>query len=268
MIIKNCAAIVTGGASGMGAETARHLAVKGAKVTIVDTNIQKAEQVAAEIGGLAINCDVADADAATQAVDKAESVHGPVRICINCAGIGPVGWVVSQEGPMPLDEFHTVIKTNLMGTFNFLRLTAAQMSKQEPLNEDDERGVIINTASVAAYEGQIGQTAYSASKSGVVGLTLPAARELGQLGIRVVTIAPGAIDTPILEGMPAQLQASLVAQTPFPKRLGRPSEFAQLALHILENPFLNGCVLRLDGSIRAQLPPNFSAQLNQEFLPD
>lgn len=261
MIIKNCAAIVAGGASGMGAETARHLAAKGAKVTIIDLDIQNAEQVAAEIGGLAIKCDVTDANATAEAVEKAQSIHGPVRICINCVGICPISRVVTQEGPMPLDEFRKAIEINLIGTFNVLRLAANQMSKQEPLNEDGERGVIINTGSISAFEGQIGQAAYSASKSAIEGFTLPVARELAASGIRVVTIAPGVIDTPMTKNVPPVIQEYLTAQVPFPKRLGKPSEFAQFAVHILENPFINGCVLRIDGSTRVHFPANFLARI-------
>lgn len=250
MNIKNYAAIVTGGGSGMGAETARQLAIAGAKVAVLDLNFQNAEQVAKEIDGVAIACDVSDANNAAAAIEQAKNIQGPARICINCAGIAPAKRVVGREGPMPLDDFRKVIDVNLIGTFNVVRLAAAQMSQLEPINEDGERGVIINTASVAAYEGQIGQAAYSASKGGIVALTLPVARELAQFGIRVVTIAPGIMSTPMMQGMPASVQESLAAQIPFPKRLGKASEFAKLALHIIDNEMLNGCVIRLDGAIR------------------
>lgn len=246
----NCPAIVTGGGSGLGAETARFLAKNGAKVAVLDLNKDAAEQVAKEIGGIAIECNVSDANSAEAAVERARSVHGNARICINCAGIAPAKRVVGREGPMALDEFRKAIEINLIGTFNILRLAAHDMSKLEPITDDGERGVIINTASVAAFEGQIGQAAYSASKGGVASMTLPIARELAQFGIRVVTIAPGIMETPMLKGMPPQVQASLGAQVPFPKRLGKPSEYAQLAISIIENSLLNGCVIRLDGAIR------------------
>jgi len=249
-IMNNYAAIVTGGGSGLGAETARQLAQAGAKVAVLDINMEQAELVAKEIGGIAINCNVSDSDSAAAAVSQARNAHGPARICINCAGVAPGKRVVGREGPMALDDFRKVIEINLIGTFNLVRLTAADMSKLEPVNADGERGVIINTASVAAFEGQIGQAAYSASKGGVASMTLPIARELAQFGIRVVTIAPGIMETPMLKGMPAAVQESLGAQVPFPKRLGKPSEYAQLALHIIDNTLLNGEVIRLDGAIR------------------
>lgn len=249
-ISNHCAAIVTGGGSGLGAETARYLAKHGAKVAVLDLNKDAAEQVAKEINGIAIECNVSDSNSAEAAIEKARSAHGPARICVNCAGIAPGKRVVGREGAMPLDDFRKAIEINLIGTFNILRLAAADMSKHEPVSEDGERGVIINTASVAAYEGQIGQAAYSASKGGVVSMTLPIARELAQFGIRVVTIAPGIMETPMLKGMSPQIQASLGAQVPFPKRLGKPAEYAQLVISIVENSLLNGCVIRLDGGIR------------------
>lgn len=250
MNIDNCAAIVTGGGSGMGAATARFLAKAGAKVAILDINQENAERVAKEMGGLAIACDVSNAESAQMALKKAVDQYGPVRVCINCAGIAPAKRVVGREGPMPLEDFRKAIEINLIGTFNLLRLASAQMSLLEPLNEDGERGVIINTASVAAFEGQIGQAAYSASKGGIVSMTLPIARELGQFGIRVVTIAPGIMATPMMQAMSQQVQESLSAQIPFPKRLGKAEEFAKLVLHIIDNSMLNGCVIRLDGAIR------------------
>jgi len=252
MNIKNISAIVTGGGSGMGAETARMLARNGAKVAVLDINLANAEKIAQEINGVAVQCDVSDAKSATTAIEQACAVLGPLRICINCAGIAPAKRIVGREGAMPLEEFRKVIDINLIGTFNILRLAAAQMSKLDPVNDSVERGVIINTASVAAFEGQIGQAAYSASKGGVVALTLPAARELAQFGIRVVTIAPGIMETPMLLNMPEQVQTSLKTMVPFPKRLGRPEEYAKLVLHIIDNQYINGEVIRLDGAIRMQ----------------
>lgn len=250
MDIKNQAAIVTGGGSGMGAEVARHLAKSGAKVAVLDLNKANAEAVAKEIGGLAIECDVSSEASAKAAIDTAKAAHGSVRILMNCAGIAPAARVVGKEGPHDLAFFSKVINVNLVGTFNMLRLAAAEMSALEPMNDSGERGVIINTASVAAYEGQIGQAAYSASKGGVVGMTLPAARELARFGVRVVTIAPGLIGTPMLLNMPQEVQDSLVATTLFPKRLGKPEEFAKLALHIVDNAMINGETIRLDGAVR------------------
>jgi NAD(P)-dependent dehydrogenase (short-subunit alcohol dehydrogenase family) len=250
MNIQNCAAIVTGGGSGLGAETARYLAKAGAKVAVFDINLANAEKIAKEINGAAIECNVSDTHSTEAAFAKATDIHGPVRICINCAGVAPAKRIVGREGAMPLEDFTTVININLIGTFNILRLAAAAMSQLDPLNTDGERGVIINTASVAAFEGQIGQAAYSASKGGVAAMTLPAARELARFGIRVMTIAPGIMTTPMMTAMPQEVQDSLAQQIPFPKRLGKASEYAQLALHIIENSLLNGSVIRLDGAIR------------------
>ena len=250
MEARGLAAVVTGGGSGMGAETARRLAKAGVKVALLDVNKAAADKVATEIGGIAIACDVTSGDSATEALAAAKKAHGPARILINCAGIAPGARVVGREGPHDLAFFSKVININLVGTFNMLRLAAAEMTALEPLNDDGERGVIINTASVAAFEGQIGQAAYSASKGGVVGLTLPAARELAKFGVRVVTVAPGLIETPMLAGMSQDVQDSLIATTVFPKRLGKPSEFAGLALHIIENPLINGETIRLDGAVR------------------
>ena len=246
---KGQAAIVTGGGSGLGAETATQLAKAGAKVALLDVNVDGAQSVAKEIGGIAISCDVADSDAATAAIAKARDAHGPARILINCAGIGPAKRIVGREGPMALADFERVIRVNLIGTFNMLRLMGAETSKLEPLG-DGERGVIVSVASVAAFEGQIGQAAYSASKGGVAALTMPAAREFAQFGIRVMTIAPGIIATPMLRALPEPAQQSLGAQVPFPNRLGEPSEFAALVLHIVQNRYLNGEVIRLDGALR------------------
>jgi NAD(P)-dependent dehydrogenase (short-subunit alcohol dehydrogenase family) len=243
------AALVTGGGSGLGAATAVRLAARGAKVALLDINLAAAEAVAATCGGLAIACDVADADAMAAALARARAAHGPARILINCAGVGPAKRIVGRDGAMPLADFARVIQVNLIGTFNALRLAAADMQALDPL-EDGERGVIVSTASVAAYEGQIGQAAYAASKGGVLALTLPAARELAQFGIRVNAIAPGIFATPMLMGMPDEVQQSLAASVPFPKRLGRPEQYADLVLHILENRYINGETIRLDGALR------------------
>jgi len=249
MLLKGQAAIVTGGASGLGAATAHALAARGAKVAVCDLNAALAETIAREIGGVAVPCDVADAASAEAAIAKAAAAHGPARVLVNCAGIGVAQRVVGREGPMPLADFEKVIRINLIGSFNMLRLATAAMSKLEPL-DGGGRGVVINTASVAAYDGQIGQAAYSASKGGIVGMTLPIARELAQFGIRVMTIAPGLFLTPLLGSLPQEAQDSLAKAIPFPARLGRPDEYAALALHIIDNPYLNGEVVRLDASLR------------------
>jgi len=249
MQLKDQAAIVTGGASGLGAATARKLAAQGAKVAVVDLNQKLAESVAAEIGGVAVACDVSDSASAEAAVLAAAKAHGPARVLVNCAGIGVAKRVVGRDGPMALSDFDRVIRVNLIGSFNMLRLAANEMSKLEPL-DGGERGVIISTASVAAYDGQIGQSAYSASKGGIVGMTLPIARELAQFGIRVLTIAPGLFLTPLLAGLPQEAQDSLAAAIPFPRRLGHADEFASLAMHMIDNPYLNGEVVRLDASLR------------------
>ncbi len=252
MDVKGCAAIVTGGGSGMGAETGRFLAAAGAKVALLDVNLDGAKQAAGEIGGLALECNVADAASAQAAIAKARETHGPARICINCAGVAPAKRIVGRDGPMPLEDFTRVIDVNLVGTFNIMRLAAADMQTLDPVTESDERGVIICTASIAAFEGQIGQAAYSASKGGVVSLTLQAAREFASNGIRVVTIVPGLIATPMLLSMPKEVQESLAQQPPFPKRFGRPDEYAKLAMHIIDNEMINGDCIRLDGAIRMQ----------------
>lgn len=252
MDVKGCAAIVTGGGSGMGAETARFLAKAGAKVALLDVNVEGAQAVAKEIGGLAVKCDVTDAASGEAAVAKAREAHGPARLCINCAGIAPAKRIVGREGPMPLEDFKRAIDVNLVGTFNITRLAAADMYGLDPLTESGGRGVIIFTASIAAFEGQIGQAGYSASKGGVVSMTLPAAREFASVGIRVVTIIPGLIGTPMLLGMPPEVQGSLAQQVPFPKRFGRPDEYSKLVMHIIDNEMINGCSIRLDGAIRMQ----------------
>jgi NAD(P)-dependent dehydrogenase (short-subunit alcohol dehydrogenase family) len=249
MDIKGHAAVVTGGASGLGAATASELARAGAKVTVMDVNLDAARALAQKISGLALQCDVTNAEQASAALKEARERHGATRILINCAGVGPAKRIVGRDGPMPLADFERVIAINLIGTFNMLRLVAADMQGVSAL-ADGERGVIIMTASVAALEGQIGQAAYSASKGGVAALTLPAAREFAQFGIRVATIAPGIFETPMLRALPDEAQKSLAAAVPFPKLLGRPEQFAALARHIIENSYINGEVIRLDGALR------------------
>jgi len=246
---KGHAAVVTGAASGLGAETATTLARAGAKVALLDVNIDGAREVAGRIGGVAIRCDVTSADDAAKALAEATAKHGTARILVNCAGVGPAKRIVGRDGPMPLAEFEKVIAINLVGTFNMMRLAAAEMQALEPL-ADSERGVIVSTASVAAFEGQIGQAAYAASKGGVAALTLPAARELAQFGIRVMTIAPGIFGTPMLRALPQAAQDSLGASVPFPKRLGEPREFADLVMTIVRSNYLNGETIRLDGALR------------------
>jgi len=243
------AAVVTGGGSGLGAATAKKLAAAGARVAVLDVNLAAAQSVATEIGGAAIACDVTDPAATAEALANARARHGIERILINCAGIGPAKRIVGRDGPMPLADFTRVITINLIGTFNAMRLAAAAMSEVEPL-ADGERGIIVLTASVAAYEGQIGQAAYAASKGGIVALTLPAAREFAQFGIRVNAVAPGIFHTPMLHALPDEAQASLAAAVPFPKLLGRPEQYAELVLHMVENRYLNGEVIRLDGALR------------------
>src|SRR5215208_4120511 len=249
MDIKGHAAVVTGGASGLGAATAEELARAGAKVACLDVNLDGARAVADRIGGCAVRCDVTDGGQAAVALAQARDQHGAARILINCAGVGPAKRIVGRDGPMPLADFERVIAINLIGTFNMMRLAAADMSGLAPLG-DGERGIIVSTASVAAFEGQIGQAAYSASKGGVAALTVPAARELAQFGIRVMAIAPGIFATPMLRTLPDDVQASLAASVPFPQLLGRPEQFADLVLHCVRNTYLNGEVIRLDGGLR------------------
>ncbi len=242
-------AVVTGGGSGLGRATAEAFAAKGAKVAVVDLNLAAAEEVAKSIGGLAVALDVADGAAAEAAFARIGAELGGPRVLINCAGIGVAKRVLGKEGPQALADFDRVIRINLLGSFNMLRLAAAAMGKLEPL-EGGERGVIVNTASVAAFEGQVGQAAYAASKGGIVSMALPIARELAPLGIRVNTIAPGLFMTPLMRTLPEEVQVSLAKSIPFPSRLGEPAEFAALALHMVENAFLNGEVVRLDGALR------------------
>jgi NAD(P)-dependent dehydrogenase (short-subunit alcohol dehydrogenase family) len=251
MKVDGLAAIVTGGASGLGAATGRALAAAGAKVALLDLNESAASAVAEEIGGIAIGCDVSDAANGEAAIARAADAHGPARILVNCAGIAPAARIVGRNGPASLEAYAKVIQVNLIGSFNMMRLVAAGALALEPL-DGGERGVIISTASVAAYEGQIGQAAYASSKAGVVGLTLPAAREFASSGIRVCAIAPGIFETPMLRGLPQEVQDSLGASVPFPSRLGRPEEYAMLVMAIVANPMLNGEVIRLDGALRMQ----------------
>lgn len=252
--IEGAVALVTGGASGLGEATVRRLHRRGARIVIADVAADRGQALAAELGPGAtfVETDVTDEPSVRRAVDAAVDGFGALRILVNCAGIVVGQRILGRDGPMDLAAFSRVIQVNLIGTFNALRLAASAMAASEP-DENGERGVIVNTASVAAFEGQIGQAAYSASKAGVVGLTLPAARELARFGIRVVTIAPGIFDTPMMAGLPGSVRASLEQQVPFPPRLGRPDEYAMLVQHIVENPMLNGEVIRLDGALR--LPP-------------
>jgi NAD(P)-dependent dehydrogenase (short-subunit alcohol dehydrogenase family) len=250
MNIHGQAALVTGGASGLGAQTARELAKRGAKVAVLDRNGAGAQALAAEIGGLGVECDITSTDSVLAALAAARAAHGPARILMNIAGIGTAKRLIGKDGtPMPLEDFERVVKINLVGTFNMTRLAVAEMVKLEPL-EDGERGVVVNTASVAAFDGQVGQEAYAASKGGVVALTLPLARDLAQFGVRVCTIAPGLFLTPLMAELPLPVQESLAASIPFPKRLGKPEEFAHLCAAIVENLSLNGEVIRLDGALR------------------
>jgi NAD(P)-dependent dehydrogenase (short-subunit alcohol dehydrogenase family) len=250
MDVWDCAAIVTGAASGLGAETARYLAEAGAKVSLIDINQAGVEALAAEIGGLAIPCDVADDKAAATAIATARDTHGPARILVNCVGLARPQRIVDADGkPMPLEDFRYLVEVNLISAFNMMRLVAAGMAGLEP-GRDGERGIIISTASVSAYEGQSGEAAYAASKGGLVGMILPAARELGSLGIRVVGIAPGLFSTATLFKMEQDLDPRIVRSVPFPQRFGDPAEFAMLVGHVIKNTMINGTVLRLDGGYR------------------
>ena len=250
MDIRNNIFLITGGASGLGAGTARALTQQGGKVVLADLNVAAGEALAAELGGVFVKCDVS-LEADGQAAVAAAQALGSLRGLINCAGIAPASKTVGRDGPHAFDLFSKTITINLIGTFNMIRLAAAAMAANEP-TANGERGVIINTASVAAYDGQIGQVAYAASKGGIVALTLPVARDLSRNAIRVMTIAPGIFETPMLLGMPQEVQDALGAMVPFPPRLGRPAEYAMLVEQILANPMLNGEVIRLDGAIRMQ----------------
>ena len=250
MQIEGQAALVTGGGSGLGEATARELARLGAKVAVIDLNLDNARKVAAEIGGIAIQADVSSGESMQAAIDQSAAAHGPARILMQIAGIGSAKRVVGKDGSAaPLEDFTKVVNVNLIGTYNAARLFAAACAKLDPM-EDGERGAMVFTASVAAFDGQVGQQAYSASKGGVVGMTLPMARDLAQHGIRVCTIAPGLFATPLMKTLPEPVQASLAASIPFPARLGKPEEFAELACHIVTNGHLNGEVIRLDGALR------------------
>ena len=251
MQVKDKVFVVTGGGSGLGAATARALVEAGASVVLADLNREAGEQLAVELGDKArfVETDVANEASAVNAIQAAISAFGGLQGLVNCAGVAPAEKVVGKEGPHRLESFAKTININLVGTFNMIRLAAEAMQKGEP-DAGGERGVIVNTASVAAFDGQLGQAAYAASKGGIVALTLPVARELARSGIRVVTIAPGIMETPMLLGMPAEVQESLGKMVPFPSRMGKPAEFAGLVKHIVENAYLNGEVIRLDGAIR------------------
>lgn len=245
-------AIVTGAASGMGLAVSQALSKQGIKVAMLDINGELIQRYSEELGAMGFVCDVSSTDSVEEVFNQIRGLKHPLRVAINCAGIAPAKRMVGKNGAMPLADFQKVIDINLVGTFNIMRMAAETMSLLDVCNDSGERGVIINTASIAAFEGQIGQCAYSASKGGVVGMTLPAARELAQFGIRVNTIAPGIIETPMLLAMPQEVQEALSASVPFPKRMGKPAEFASLVNHIIENTMINGEVIRLDGAIRMQ----------------
>ncbi len=250
MQISGHSALVTGGGSGLGEAVARELARQGARVAVLDINAAGAQRVAADIGGVACPCDIADSNSLAAALEAAEAAHGTARIVMNIAGIGSAKRVVGRDGhAAPLEDFERVIRINLIGTYNVVRLAAARLCKLAPL-EGGERGVMLMTASVAAFDGQVGQEAYSASKGGIVAMTLPLARDLAQHGIRVCTLAPGLFETPLMQELPEAVQQSLAASIPFPPRLGRPDEFAALAVHVVLNGHLNGETIRLDGALR------------------
>ena len=251
MQINECMAVVTGGASGLGEASVRSLSALGAKVAIFDIAVERGEKLAAELGSncVFVPADVTSDEECRAAVEKIVAVFGTINAAINCAGVADPGKVLSKKGPMSLAFFNRVIQINLVGTLNIIRLAVEQMVKNTP-NGEGEKGVIINTASAAAFDGQIGQAAYSASKAGVVGMTLPIARECADYGIRVMTIAPGLFDTPMMAGLPESVRVQLAQSAPFPKRLGRPTEYAALVHHIIENPMLNGECIRLDGAVR------------------
>lgn len=252
MNVQNISVMVTGGASGLGAATATALVKAGAKVSILDINFSLAQKLAEKIGAHAIACNVANEQSVKEALAIAKAKHGIVRVLINCAGIGHSSRIAGKHGPMALEDFSKIIQVNLIGTFNMMRLVADELIKSEPI-QDGERGVIISTASVAAYEGQIGQAAYAASKGGIVSLTLPAAREFAQFGIRVNAIAPGLFMTPLLEGLSDEAKDNISSSIPFPKRLGSAEEFAKLVMHVIDNNYMNGEVIRIDGALRMQI---------------
>jgi NAD(P)-dependent dehydrogenase (short-subunit alcohol dehydrogenase family) len=251
MEVAGKSAVVTGGASGLGAATARFLAEAGARVAILDRAEDKGSALAGTIGGMFQLCDVADADSAQSAIDKVTAAFGAPVVLVNCAGIGTAARIVGREGPMPLEAFERVVRINLVGSFNMIRLAANAMSTASP-DANGQRGVIVSTASVAAFEGQIGQAAYAASKGGIVSLTLPAAREFSRFGIRVVAIAPGLFATPLIEELPQEARDSLAASVPYPNRLGKPEEFADMVMAVIRNDYINGEVIRLDGALRMQ----------------
>lgn len=243
-------ALVTGAGSGLGAATALALAQAGARVGVLDLDHEKAQAVATQCAGVPLHADVTDPDAVATALDALHSPEKPLRMLVNCAGVAPAARLVGRAGPLPLELFQQAVQVNLLGTVNVMRLGAAAMSVTDPAAELQGRGVIINTASIAAFEGQIGQCAYSASKGGIIAMTLPAARELAQFGIRVNTLAPGLMETPLMADMPDMVKSDLQAQVPYPKRFGKPAEFAALVKHVIENPYLNGETIRLDGALR------------------
>ena len=251
MQVKECTVLITGGASGLGEATARNLSALGAKVAIFDIAMERGKKIAAELGPnvISVAADVTNDEESRAAVEKIVSAFGAINVAINCAGVADPGKVLSKKGPMSISFFNRVVQINLVGTLNVIRLAVEQMVKNAP-NGEGEKGVIINTASAAAFDGQIGQAAYSASKAGVVGMTLPIARECADYGIRVMTIAPGLFDTPMMAGLPESVRVQLAQTVPFPKRLGRPAEYAALVRHIIENPMLNGECIRLDGAVR------------------
>jgi len=251
---KDVVALVTGGASGLGEASIMELVKKGARATIIDVDVEKGEKLAAAIGAntIFIKTDVTSEADVRQAIQKTIEAFGKVNVVINCAGIVNPGKLVGRKGPLPLEAFNKVLQINLVGTLNVIRLAVEQMMNNTP-GEEGEKGVIVNSASIAAFEGQIGQVAYSASKAGIVGMTLPIAREISDYGMRIVTIAPGIFDTPMMAGLPPAVKEDMAKTVPFPRRLGNPVEFARMAMHIIENIMLNGCCIRLDGALR--MPP-------------
>ncbi|HBI47858.1 MAG TPA: 3-hydroxyacyl-CoA dehydrogenase [Smithella sp.] len=251
---RDVVALVTGGASGLGEASILELVKKGAKVVVIDVDADKGEKLAANIGANAIfvKTDVTSETDVRQTIQKAVDAFGKINVVINCAGVVNPGKLIGRKGPLPLDAFNKVLQINLVGTLNVIRLAVEQMMNNKP-DEEGEKGVIINTASIAAFEGQIGQVAYSASKAGIVGMTLPIAREISDYGIRIVTIAPGIFETPMMAGLPPAVKEDMAKAVPFPRRLGKPQEFAKMVLHIIDNVMMNGCCVRLDGALR--MPP-------------